>query len=76
MSLMKADGGGIKVMLDPTGSRVASGIAHDKGILQARLQALGIKVSAIEVASPEGVESSLGRAGRRVRRDDDEERIA
>jgi hypothetical protein len=76
MSLMKAEGGGIKVMLDSSGSRVASSITHDKGILQSRLQSLGIKISSIEVGRPDAVDAYAGRTGRRVRREDDEERIA
>jgi hypothetical protein len=76
LSLLKEQGAGIKVLVDPSIGRLAPTLVTERGVLQARLNALGIKVVSIQVGRLDDAPAGLERAPRRARRDDDEERIA
>jgi hypothetical protein len=64
LQITKADKGGLKVVIDPSIGSVASGLIRDKLSIQSRLQAIGIKVSAIEV----GVTGDTTGAPKRAKR--------
>jgi len=59
-------GGGLKVLIDPSAIGVASGVLREKGAIQARLQAMGIKVSTIELGASEN-DPSMTRGAKRSR---------
>jgi len=64
LQVTKAEKGGLKVVIDPSVGAVASGVLRDKHSIQSRLQAMGIKVSTIEV----GVTGDATGAPRRTKR--------
>jgi hypothetical protein len=64
LQVTKAGKGGLKVLIDPSVGAVASGVLRDKHSIQSRLQAMGIKISTIEV----GVTSDTTGAPRRAKR--------
>ena len=59
-------GGGLKVIIDPSASGLASGVLRERSAIQSRLQAMGIKVSTIELGTA-GNDSPLTRGSKRSR---------
>lgn len=77
LSLVKREGEGVKVVLNPS-CHVAAGVAvREKGVIQARLQALGVKISSLEVESgdPQGHKTSRSRRNRYASLGDDDESL-
>jgi hypothetical protein len=76
MTISKSESGGFKVVVDPGANALAGQLVRDKTAIQSRLQALGIKVSSLEVAELESSPQQARRNSRRLSTDPDEELIA
>jgi hypothetical protein len=74
--ITKGEGSGLKVVVDPGVSGLAGQLSRDKSVLQSRLQALGIKVTSLEVGSADGSPQQARRNSRKALMDPDEELIA
>lgn len=73
LKVIKAQcGGGVKVLIDPLSSGVAPGVLREKGAIQSRLQAMGIKVSGIEIGIG-GDDAPFTRGAKRSRLHEDED---
>jgi hypothetical protein len=76
MVITKGEGNGLKVLVDPGVGTLAGTLTRDKSIIQSRLQALGIKVSSLEVGSADTSPQQARRNSRKHTTDQDEELIA
>lgn len=79
LSLVKREGEGLKVVIDPSASGLAGQISRDKSVIQSRLQAMGIKVSSLEVGQSDAADpnrAGMRRGSRRLFEDDDETTFA
>lgn len=79
LSIIKREGEGLKVTLNPSCSVSAGVVVREKGLIQARLQAMGFKISSLEVETG-GSQGSRAFRSRRSRtgglEDDDETLVA
>jgi hypothetical protein len=74
--ITKGDSSGLKVLVDPGISGLAGQLSRDKGMLASRLQALGIKVTSLEVGPADDSPQQARRNSRKLLTDPDEELIA
>jgi hypothetical protein len=74
--ITKGEGSGLKVVVDPGVSGLAGQLSRDKSVLQSRLQALGIKVTSLEVGPADDSPQQARRNSRKALTDPDEELIA
>lgn len=77
LQILRSESGGLKVFIDPTMSTVSSGVIRDKLSIQARLQAVGIKVNSIEIAPADDTTGTAkGTKRARLHEDEDEDAIS
>lgn len=73
LQITKAESGGLKVLIDPSVGTLASGVLREKGAIQSRLQAMGIKVSTIDIGVAGDSPGMMKRAKRSVMNEDEDE---
>jgi hypothetical protein len=73
LQLTKAEGGGIKVLIDPSVGSIASGVLRDKGAIQSRLQAMGIKVTEIDIGVSDEAAGIMKRTKRALASEEEDE---
>jgi hypothetical protein len=75
LTLERRGNGTVAVRVDPGNAGILTSLLRERGNIQTRLQAMGIQIASLEVATSEGMSYSGGRGLRKTPRDDDEDII-
>lgn len=73
LQITKAENGGLKVLIDPSVGTLASGVLREKGAIQSRLQAMGIKVTEIDIGVSSDSPGTMKRAKRSTISEEEDE---